>query len=901
MSDNVETALLNFAGGELSPKMRGRSDLPVYYTGCQKMKNFIAETQGPARFRTGSKLVHQTRGNQIAHLIPFQFNDSQAYLLEFTQKKIRFYKDNALILTGVTKNITALSTGMGTIYITSASHGLSWGQEVYVTGTVGTTGVNDRYYYVIAGDADHVWLETSVGASTEIPPGASWIGYSSGGTMEAVYEIDSPYDEDDDFHLIDFTQNADVMYLTHPYYEPRKLTRTGHAAWTLALFTRTADPFVTKKVITAITAANPAKVTCVGHGYSTGDVVHLEEIVGMTDTWAVFPFEKLTLNGCYFTITKVDNDNFTIGRSTVGYSAYASAGYASKRNTLPALVCFYESRLFYATTEVDTAALKASRAPDSNGVNRYDDFTAGTDADHAIAYTIAASSGEVNTVFWLLGTSKFLAAGTFGGTIKITGATEVDPITPTSISVKQVDTTGCANIRPISRENLILYVTRDLRTLRSLEYSVLDEGFVSVDRNLVSEHITSGGLLGLVYQTGRPELVWMYRTDGKLLGLTLKTREDVSGWHTHDTQRGNSTRSDLHEPTGEIIKIISLGAMPRPTNFDQLWQVVEQALPAADQPPGVYAYYRYVEVYEDDEEFLDPIEFYTTEGNVATDRANYLRALAYQQKYIGRLDGQILFDGRALGVSSTATLFVHLLGTNAIGQSVRIVSFGWLDYIDVFSATDVGRQVWYDTADGVHYGRATITAYVSAHEVTAIITEAFLSSDVEAATVEIPAGDWFLTVTTVSNLFAYYGQTVNILADGVEVAAQAVPASGILTISSAASVVILGFKYTGLLQTMNLDPRINLAAQNKKKNISHVGVKFYNSYGMYAGTEIHDAQLVKTAELSDLSTRPPRLFTGEKKIMLTDKWEREKHIVIHQRASAPCVVQGIVPYFDVSF
>lgn len=40
-----------------------------------------------------------------------------------------------------------------------------------------------------------------------------------------------------------YSQNSDVMYLAHRSYAPYKLTRTGAASFTMATFTRTADPF----------------------------------------------------------------------------------------------------------------------------------------------------------------------------------------------------------------------------------------------------------------------------------------------------------------------------------------------------------------------------------------------------------------------------------------------------------------------------------------------------------------------------------------------------------------------------------------------------------------------------------------------------------------------------------
>ena len=43
----------------------------------------------------------------------------------------------------------------------------------------------------------------------------------------------------------------------------------------------------------------------------------------------------------------------------------------------------------FESMEVDPEKFWGSRAPDSDGAPRYDDFTTGTDADHAVIFTIA--------------------------------------------------------------------------------------------------------------------------------------------------------------------------------------------------------------------------------------------------------------------------------------------------------------------------------------------------------------------------------------------------------------------------------------------------------------------------------------------------------------------------------
>ena len=69
-------------------------------------------------------------------------------------------------------------------------------------------------------------------------------------------------------------------------------------------------------VITGITQANPAVVTSAAHGLSNGDVVYIDEIVGMT-----------SLNTRVFTVAGATTDTFQLsGIDTTGADAYTSGG-----------------------------------------------------------------------------------------------------------------------------------------------------------------------------------------------------------------------------------------------------------------------------------------------------------------------------------------------------------------------------------------------------------------------------------------------------------------------------------------------------------------------------------------------------------------------------------------------
>lgn len=69
--------------------------------------------------------------------------------------------------------------------------------------------------------------------------------YRNGGVIESSpgvpYEIANPYTVAD-LPLLRWVQSADVLYLAHPNHAPRKLSRTGHTAWTLTTIAFTATP-----------------------------------------------------------------------------------------------------------------------------------------------------------------------------------------------------------------------------------------------------------------------------------------------------------------------------------------------------------------------------------------------------------------------------------------------------------------------------------------------------------------------------------------------------------------------------------------------------------------------------------------------------------------------------------
>ena len=97
----VAVELTNFTGGELSPRLDGRTDLTKYTSGCATLENLVVYPHGSAARRPGSTFLAEVAdSDNKTRLIPFEFSTTQTYMLEFSNLKMRVYKDSGAVLEG---------------------------------------------------------------------------------------------------------------------------------------------------------------------------------------------------------------------------------------------------------------------------------------------------------------------------------------------------------------------------------------------------------------------------------------------------------------------------------------------------------------------------------------------------------------------------------------------------------------------------------------------------------------------------------------------------------------------------------------------------------------------------------------------------------------------------------
>lgn len=136
----------SLAGGELSPEMYGRIDLPRHNIGLKQCYNTLVTPQGALENRAGSRFITTTNDNQPAWLHPFVRADGQGFLVEFGDSYIRVLSGGNLIFAepdpGDTFTVTDVdiwtpadgSTITPVVFTTSAPHGFNVGDAIRFQG-----------------------------------------------------------------------------------------------------------------------------------------------------------------------------------------------------------------------------------------------------------------------------------------------------------------------------------------------------------------------------------------------------------------------------------------------------------------------------------------------------------------------------------------------------------------------------------------------------------------------------------------------------------------------------------------------------------------------------------------------------------------------------------------------
>lgn len=844
----VAVELTNFTGGELSPRLDGRNDLTKYSSGCSTLENLVVYPHGAAARRPGTTFVAEVAdSDNKTRLIPFEFSTTQTYMLEFSNLKIRFYKDNGSILEG-DKTITAITKANPGV-ITCSSHGYLTGDEILITAIVGMTELNNKRFLVVKIDANTFSLTDKDGVAINT---TSFTTYSSAGTMNRVYTIASPYTTAELFD-IKFAQSADVMYITHPLHEVEKLSRTGHTSWTLADVDFTKGPFQDANITT--TTLTPAS-SAVG----TGVNVTASAVTGINGGSGFLSTDvgrQIHFNAGYAVITAITSTTVVVVTITTAFtdtSAIADwyLGAFSDTTGHPSCVTFFEQRLVFAGTTNQPQSIFFSRSGDYENM---DANIGGTIADDdAIIYTIA--SNQVNAIRFMTST-RTLIIGTAGGEFTVSGGGTDSAVTPTNILIKKQSNHGAANVDAIAVGNATLFLQRAKRKIRELAYNFDVDGYVAPDMTILAEHVTEGGLTQIAYQQEPNQIIYGVRGDGEMVGLTYQREQQVTAWHRHIF----GGRFGIATITVSDYANITTGSKIILSKSDGTTVTFTSTTGTAGTN-----------------------EFKTETSNNAT-ATNLKTAINAHADFTATVASAVV---TVTETSHESTGYLTIKTFDSIRLTTVNEGKSQIESAAVIPTDDTEYQVWVIVKRTVNGITRRYVEYLNVFDFDKNdkTTFNFLDSALSYSGA---------AVTTLSGLDHLEGQVVGVLTDGATHPNRTVT-SGAISLDRSATSVKVGLNYTSLLQTMRLNAGSqDGTSQGKTKRIYDITVRMFETIGVEVGSNLSDMERIPFRNSADLMDEGIPPFTGDKQVEFRGNYETDGFIYVRQTQPLPFTILSLYP------
>ena len=493
----ASVAQRSFNAGELSPQLKGRTDLEKYSNGCDVLENFFPQVHGPARKRPGTRFVNEVKdSDKRVKLIPFEFSTEQAYILEFGDGYVRFYANGGVVING------GVPYEIASPYLASEVSQLDFAQSadvVYIAHPNHPPHKLSRFGPTNWTLAPVVFdwppfNDENTGTITITPSAVTGnITLTASARLFVAGDVGS------------YFKFAEVLASKHDQWEPGRSVSSGNTRWF--------DGNLYQATSTGTTGGRPP--------------IHKSGIE--SDGVVSWQFLHDGAGYCQITaFTSATSVNATVIRRLVSTTATTkwSEGAWSARRGYPTAVTFYEDRLWFAGSRSRPQTLWASTSGD------YENHQYGTNDDDALNYTI--NSQDMNTIQWI-SPGKVLAIGTSNGEFTLSATQISDPVTPTNVRIVPQTTFGSAEgVRPLVVGNTILFLQRAQKKIREYVYQFETDSYVAANMNVLAEHITGPGLTDMTYQQEPYQIAWATRQDGKLVGMTYERQEEVVGWHRHD-------------------------------------------------------------------------------------------------------------------------------------------------------------------------------------------------------------------------------------------------------------------------------------------------------------------------------------------------------------------------------
>ncbi|WP_312465710.1 phage nozzle protein [Atlantibacter hermannii] len=564
-------AINSFNAGEFSPLMLGQTDFQKWKNGCKKMLNFIPRSQGPAERRGGTYFVSQVyNSSQKVWLAKFEYNTTQAFILEFGPGYIKFYSNHGVALDGAGNQYVIVSPYTAADLTNSdGGFGLSMvqsGDVIYICCHTG-----DKPPYKLSRLSNTNWTmnpfdyAAALGPFDNINSSRSVTVYTDQFRIWSADGATRPDGTPTTTSLCTITANSAIFQSGHVgglfYIESstdQVTDGTGHdgyiPAWTSGteetfspgVFCRSDGKYYEDMLGTKTGSTQP---TWTAGAHSDGQAMWRYSNGG----WGVIQITSVT--SASVAVGKILTELPPSVRTTTGKTFKWAFGDWSAAMGYPTKVGFYKSRLCFAGNNklwFSVASDYENFTPMSNGFE--------VESDDAINVQIEADS--TNTIQWIAASSS-LIVGTASSELTCSPSTTTSAFGPDNIQIVQESKYGSKGVNALLVGNTVLFVQRAGRKVRAVSADYQSGSYSSTDLSVLAEHMTSTGIVDFAWQQEPDNVVWVVLTSGELVALTYNAEQEVIAWHRHDVSGVVESVATIPDPAG---------------NRDDVWIVVNRTI-----------------------------------------------------------------------------------------------------------------------------------------------------------------------------------------------------------------------------------------------------------------------------------------------------------------------------------
>lgn len=189
----------------------------------------------------------------------------------------------------------------------------------------------------------------------------------------------------------------------------------------------------------------------------------------------------------------------------------------------PSAIAFHQNRIFVS------GYFRRPQSVTGSATGQYDDWSIGANDDDSLFFTLLSDFGD--QIQWMKSGGDLLV-----GTERAEWAISGVPITPTQIGSDPQSAYGSAAVQPEFAGAAVMFVGRDGRSLREMEFRFEVDRYQAPDLADLSEHFferTSSGFQGMkrmVFAQYPDPVVYTLREDGSIIALSYKRENRVTAW-----------------------------------------------------------------------------------------------------------------------------------------------------------------------------------------------------------------------------------------------------------------------------------------------------------------------------------------------------------------------------------